>query len=238
VIVYQTERVTLHAGDALDVLPTIPTEAVDLVVTDPPYGAEWRSDRRRDLFDHITNDRPADRAGIAEALEHCVRVVGQHRHLYIFGPTDVLDGLKVAEPVQLIWSKDRNGMGDLSAPWAPAHEPITFAVSKHRHAGETGRPNLAARLRKGSVLTVPAPTGRNVRHPSEKPTRLLAELIESSSRVGEMVLDPFAGVGSTLVAAVLLGRRAIGIELDPRYAEVAIDRLRRAEATRATAEGV
>lgn len=237
-ILYQSDRAVIHHADALDVLPTIGTESVDLVIADPPYGVEWRSNHRRDLFDHIENDRPADRDGIRQALTHCVRVVGQHRHLYVFGPDDVLDGLKISETAALVWSKARNGMGDLSAAWAPAHEPITFAVSKHRHGGKAGAGNLAARLRKGSVLTVPPPTGRNVRHPSEKPVALLAELVESSSRIGELVLDPFAGIGSTLVAAVLSGRRAVGIELDPRYAEIAVDRVRRAEEIRARAEAI
>jgi site-specific DNA-methyltransferase (adenine-specific) len=80
------------------------------------------------------------------------------------------------------------------------------------------------------VLRFGRRTGRTVRHPTEKPTDLLAELIESSSRVGEVVLDPFAGVGSTGVAAILRGRRALLVEVDERYAEIAVERLRVAEA--------
>ena len=69
-----------------------------------------------------------------------------------------------------------------------------------------------------------------MRHPTEKPVALMRLLIESSSLPGEIVLDPFAGVGSALVAAVVTGRRAIGIEIDKRYAEIAAERLRDAEA--------
>jgi len=72
--------------------------------------------------------------------------------------------------------------------------------------------------------------GTVLRHPTEKPVALMRLLIESSSLPGEIVLDPFAGVGSTLVAAVVTGRRAIGIEIDERYAEIAAERLRKAEA--------
>lgn len=124
-----------------------------------------------------------------------------------------------------------NGAGDLTSAWAPAHEPINFLVSKHRHAGEAGATsNVAARLRKGSVLTYPRPTGRNVRHPTEKPVALIAELIESSSRARELVLDPCAGTGATGVAAILRGRRTFLIESHRPYAEMTVQRIRAAEA--------
>jgi len=229
VILYQTDRVTLHHGDALDELHLLDTESLDLVVTDPPYGVEWRSNRRADRFELLEGDALTDREGIRQVLRESIRVVAQHRHLYVFGPTDVLDGLKISDTAELIWDKARPGMGDLAAPWAPAHERITFAVSQHRHAGKAGTSALPVRLRKGSVLRCSPPTGRKVRHPSEKPLELLRELIESSSRPDEVVLDPFAGVGSTGVAAVLAGRRAVLVEIDRRYADLAIDRLRRAE---------
>lgn len=230
-VVLRTELVELHHADALDVLPTLETESVDLVVTDPPYGVEWRSNMRAETFDELLNDGRDENArrGVARVLAETVRLVGQHRHLYVFGPTDVLAGHLVAEVVELVWDKARPGMGDLAAPWGPQHERISFTVSKHRHAGKAGASSLPARLRKGSVLRFAPPTGRNVRHPSEKPVALLRELVESSSRAGEVVLDPFAGVGSTGVAAILSGRRAILVELDARYVDVAIDRLRRAE---------
>jgi hypothetical protein len=160
-----------------------------------------------------------------------VRIVGQHRHLYTFGPGDVVAGLKTTEPVSLVWDKMRVGAGDLTAPWGPAHEPVHFLVSKHRHGGEAGATgNVAARLRKGTVLTCMPQTGRKVRHPTEKPLGLLFELIESSSRPGELVLDPCAGSGSTGVAAILRGRRALLVESDWRHARLAADRLAEADA--------
>lgn len=229
---YADEYATLHLGDARDVLPTYPTESLDLIVTDPPYGVAWQSNRRAAAFDELHNDGAGDRDVITAVLRECVRLVGQNRHLYVFGPTDVLDGLKVAKPAELVWDKATLGSGDVTAAWGPAHEPLSFTVSKHRHAGEAGKDTVPARIRKGSVLRFPRPTGRKVRHPSEKPTALLRELVESSSRQGECVLDPFAGVGSTGVAAVLSGRRALLVELDERYAEVAATRLAAAAALR------
>lgn len=229
-VVYSTDRATIVCADALTYLPTLVTESVDLVLTDPPYGVEWRSNHRAQQFDLLDNDTPADRAGIREVLEHSVRLVGQSRHLYVFGPADVLEGLKVSATAALVWDKATPGMGDLSAPWAPAHEPITFAVSKHRHGGESGRDALPVRMRKGSVLRFPRPTGRKVRHPSEKPTPLLRELIESSSRGGDLVFDPFAGSGSTGVAAVLAGRRTLLIDSSRQWCDLSAERITAAEA--------
>lgn len=228
-ILYRSEFAEVHHADALEVLPSIATESVDLVIADPPYGIEWRSNMRAETFDELLNDAPADREGIRKVLAECVRLVGQHRHLYVFGPDDVLAGLLVSERAELVWDKARPGMGDLSAPWGPQHERISFAVSKHRHAGKRDAPALPVRMRKGSVLRFSPPTGRNVRHPSEKPTTLLRELVESSSRAGDLVLDPFAGIGSTGVAAILAGRRTILVELDDRYARIAVQRVQDAE---------
>lgn len=228
-IVYESDRVVLHHADALDVLPTLQTESFDLILTDPPYGVEFQSGRRGKSFGTIKNDGAGDRDVVHQTLLHCVRLVGQNRHLYVFGPTDVLDGLKVSESTALVWDKGIMGSGDLTAPWGPAHEPISFAVSKHRHAGETGKGSQAVRLRKGSVLRFTRQTGRKVRHPNEKPVGLLRELIESSTRAGDCVLDPFAGSGSTGVAALLSGRRAVLVELDKKWIPLAIARLSEAE---------
>lgn len=226
---YSTERATLHLADARDVLAEFVTESVDLVVTDPPYGQAFVSNQRVERFETIALDGGDDRDAIRDVLEECVRLVGQNRHLYVFGPEDVLEGLKVTKPVTLMWDKTMMSGGDLTAPWGRSHEPISFVVSRHRHAGQSGGAAIPARIRKGSVLRFGRRTGRTVRHPTEKPVDLLAELIESSSRVGDLVFDPFAGVGSTGVAAILRGRRALLVEVDERYATIAAERLQQAE---------
>lgn len=228
-LAYKSDRVTLYHADARDILPTLETESHDLVLTDPPYGVEFSSGFRADSFGQVHNDGQGDRDGVREVLRECVRLVGQNRHLYVFGPSDVLDGLKVSDTADLIWDKGVIGAGNLTVPWGPAHEPITFALSKHRHAGQTGSPSPAVRMRKGSVLRFTRPTGRKVRHPNEKPVPLLRELIESSTRLGDVVLDAFAGASSTGVAAVLSGRRAVLVESDERWIPLSIERLTAAE---------
>jgi hypothetical protein len=170
------------------------------------------------------------RTGVHDALAMSLRVLVQHRHVYVFGPDDVLAGLKVSEWTPLVWDKGAIGAGNLESPWAPAHEAISFAVSQHYHAGAKGKPAQPVRLRKGSVLHVTRPTGRMVkRHPSEKPVQLMTEIIESSSRAGDTVLDPFAGSGSTAVACILRDRKFVTIETDEGYVKQLVDRIRAAE---------
>lgn len=230
---YESERAKLWLGDAAEVLPNYRTESFDLVVTDPPYGVDFQSGMRAESFKKIANDSgdAEARVVVADLLLECVRLVGQNRHLVIAGP-EVLSQIdaKVSAPAELIWVKqDGPGMGDLSNPYGPQHEKWHFYTSMHRHAGKRGSENNPVRIRKGTVLKAVKPTGLKVRHPTEKPLSLLREFIESSSKMEEVVLDPFAGVGSTGVAAVLLGRKAFLCEMEREYAEIARDRLIEAE---------
>jgi site-specific DNA-methyltransferase (adenine-specific) len=232
---FQSDHATLYWADAADIVPNLPSRSCDLLLTDPPYGQDWQSNRRAVPLDRLfgDGDTPAERDAIRQVLAASLRTLGQHRHVYVFGPTDVLEGLKVADVVQLVWDKCLMGSGNLTAPWGPSHELIAFTVSKHDHAGKAGRSVLPTRLRKSTILSYPRPTGGNVRHPAEKPVALLRELLESSSRQGEVVLDPYAGSGSTGVAAILTGRSAVLVERDHAYCEMIADRLAAAEAAMA-----
>ncbi len=238
-IVYETEHVTLYHGRAEDVLPTLPRASVDLLATDPPYGVRWQSGNRSEAFDRIVGDDGALDTGAV--MDAALRALRPHRHVYVFGaasaPAD-FTGLPLTSVAPLVWDKGLTGLGDLSLPRGPAHECITFGVYVPFDSGrKRGEGRLSARLRTGSVLRAQRPNARAVkRHPTEKPVALMRQIIESSSVVGETVLDPFAGSGSTLVAARLEGRRAVGIELDERYCAVAIDRLRAIEPVLASLE--
>ena len=83
------------------------------------------------------------------------------------------------------------------------------------------------------MLEVPRPAASR-EHPTMKPVELVRRLIANSSREGDVVLDPFAGSGSTLVAAALSGRRCIAVELDPVYCDVIVARIERTTGVRAT----
>lgn len=228
---YHSESVTLYHGDVLNALEKVPAKSVGLLATDPPYGVSWKSNFRSKSHKLIHGDDGSmDVVGLLANITRSV--VQPRRHVYIFGfrPDQLKDQLHLGGTCELIWDKGEMGLGNLSSPWGSQHEPITFGVytpaAKDR---SSGRGNLSARLRQGSILRVNRSGGRADRHPTEKPVELMRRIIESSTSIGDVVLDPFAGSGSTLVAAVLAGRKAIGVEIEEAYVRTAIERVKAAE---------
>jgi hypothetical protein len=218
---YERDGVTLYLGDCAEI-----EIACDLLVTDPPYGQEFKSGKS-DLWGPIRGDD--DIQGTMERLAHVLKSLRRGRHVYIFSGKLPLSELPLCGFSEIVWDKGVIGMGDLSQPWGPQHETIAFATSELSKANrEKGYGNLSARLRKGSVVRSLRPhSGRVSNHPTEKPVDILRQLIESSSVMGETVYDPFAGSGSTLIAAALEGRNAIGCEIEERYCEAAAKRFER-----------
>lgn len=239
--IYESGVVTVIHGDARDVMPTLGRESVDCIVTDPPYGEAWRSNTRAERFDAIAGDATEEEATdlLAAVTPEMVRVLRRTRHIYTFGLGLTHDLLPEKAQSQLVWDKERIGSGDLSKAWGPSHEPIYFHARASDRANAKTAGGLTARLRRGSVLRVPRLNAKQVyRHPTEKPVELLRQLVESSTTMGEWVLDPFAGSGSTGVAAVLEGRRALLVEVDQGYAEVAAERAAEAESCMASVVGL
>ncbi len=118
---------------------------------------------------------------------------------------------------QVIWDKRTHGMGDLKGDFAPQHENIIFAT-KGKYAFPYGRPK--------SILSHCRVSPGKLLHPNEKPESLLADLVNSLTRPGELILDPFIGSGVTAIVARQLGRDYLGIELNPEYIEIAKRRIR------------
>lgn len=224
---YQRAGVTLYHADCRDVLPGLPL--VDLLVTDPPYGVSITTTgmRRKQLaMSSIANDEQADLDAVRGLVEMAWARISPFRHAYVFGPFPLGEMPGACGACEIVWDKINTTMGDLAHPWAKQHEPIRFAMKASSAVAAGERGGLLARTRRGTVLRHLRPNGSGARnHPTEKPVPLLRELIEMSSRHGETVLDPFAGSGSTLVAAIIEGRQAVGIELDEPWCEVAAKRL-------------
>lgn len=209
---YQDDHVTLYHGDCLT--EHFEWTMADVLVTDPPYGMAYagfggrKGEPRRDREAHKI-DGDADTRVRDEVLARW----GSQPAL-AFGRWSIPRPPLVRQV--LIWDKPNigPGMGALDLPWGPSYEEIYV-----RGKGFQGR-------REGSVLSVPClMSGDHARpdHPTPKPIPLMERLIEKCPP--GVVADPFAGSGSTLLAARNLGRKAIGVELEERYCEIIAKRL-------------
>jgi DNA modification methylase len=232
---FESDGIVIYHGDSLALLPRLPASSADLLVADPPYGIRWRATSMRKHALPTTRIHGDDGSvDVPAVLRASLRVLRGHAHLYVFGPFD-LEKIGARSPVTLIWCKGKSlPVGNLEIVWGRNYEPVQFAL--HASGGQRGAASLSARKRRGAVLTVPRLVGAAIRHHlTPKPVPLLRQLIESSSLVDEVVLDPFMGSGSTLVAAVIEGRRAIGVEIEERYCEIAARRVEAAQRVMAPA---
>ena len=197
----------LYLGDCLEIDAWL---AADVLVCDPPYGMAYESNFVRDKRDRKLGVPVANDA--TTAVRDAALAAWGERPALIFGRWNMPrpEGTRA----RLIWDRMYHGMGNLSFPWGPAEEEIY--VLGH---GWTGS-------RTSNVLRVHGlMSGSSERpaHPTPKPLALMEALI--SKCPPGVIADPFAGSGSTLVAAKALGRKAIGVELEERYAEIAARRL-------------
>jgi site-specific DNA-methyltransferase (adenine-specific) len=235
-ILHQSPRATVTWGDCRDpqIIARVPRE-YGLLATDPPYGIGYRSNWSKQ-FEQLTGDDGSVDwpAVLGEWVgPDGTRSVGMadKRHVMVFGydASALAKPLRLSATTELIWDKVIPGAGDVASAWATSHEPITFGVHFKRPSDrKDGRGALTARLRRGSVIRWPRPNG-TLRHPTEKPWQVMAQLIESSTVRGDLVVDPCAGSGSTGVAAILEGRRCFLVEIDRTNAELAVQRVIAAE---------
>lgn len=201
---FERNGITIYHGDCRDVLPGL---AADVLVTDPPYGINYQSGR-----DGILP------RGIAGDADTALRdwMIGE----WLPRPLACFATWRCTPPAPprgcLVWSKSAGGMGDLSFPWASTFEMIWIYGSGW--AGHRGGAVLTGR----TVVTWNTGPARRV-HPHEKPADVLAQIITKAPP--GTILDPFMGSGTTLRAAMDLGRKAIGIEICEAYCEIAARRL-------------
>ena len=197
----------LYCGDCRDILPTL--GGVQAVVTDPPFGMCFVSSRRQLETRHMPIANDSDEGMLLLAC----RLEPSHSS-YIFCRWDNL--YNVPQPKSCItWVKNNHSMGDLGHEHGRKTEIALFYPGPE-HYFPNGRPNDVVYADK---------TGNNM-HPTEKPVSLMKKILTWSH--GD-VLDPFMGSGTTGVAAVQMGRKFIGIELDPDYFKIACKRIEDAQ---------
>lgn len=233
---------TLYCGDCLEVLPTL--GKVDCVIADPPFEAEAHTlqrralgrgseDGRRDILDAALPFPPMDEAGRLNAAAEMARisegwalVFCQAEAVAVWRSALELGGAKWRRAMAWVkpdgmpqFSGDRPGMGyeSIAAAWCGT------GGSKWNGGGRHG------------VFTIPKHDGgsghggASNEHPTQKPQRLMRELVGLFSNSGQTILDPYMGSASTGVSCMRLGRKFVGVEINEGYFQIACRRIEDAQ---------
>lgn len=203
------DNVTLYHGDCLEVMPTLEANSVDAVVTDPPYGVQ-----------KATWDDEFPPNAVWKDVR---RVAKQGSSILVFGGIkflpDVMTKLGEYFDYQWVfaWYKS-NAMQFGKTGYSVLDIAVWF-----------GKGGVTAKNKKRDVVVEPIiPSSNRFGHPTPKPLKVMAHIIECLTKPGDLVLDPFMGSGTTGVACVQTGRLFIGIEIDRQYFNVAQKRIERA----------
>ena len=215
VMVFFMEVDKIICGDCLEVMKDFPDNSVDLVLTDPPYGIGENNQQnlsRKNLAIctdygeyHWDNKKVSP-----DHIRICLRVGANQ---IIFGGNfygDILD----AASCWIVWDKDNfsNDFADCELAWTS----FGSAVRKYKY-------------RWCGMLQEPGRPKEKRIHPTQKPLALMYWCLENYSKEGDLILDPFCGSGTTCVAAKMLGRHYIGIDISEKYCEIARKRIEAAE---------
>lgn len=207
---YQESGITIYHGDCREILPQL--EPVDLVLTDPPYGIgesrarvlsrssngskKWGTAKATDYGDFEWDSKPVEYGILEKCIDMSQRMICFGGNYYPFPPSRCW----------LVWDKETgNDFADAELAWTN----LDSAVRLKRY--------LWAGFRKEK------PESRY--HPTQKPLEVIAWALSLAPESCEIILDPFMGSGTTLRAAKDLGRKAIGIEIEEKYCEIAAKRL-------------
>lgn len=229
----------LVCGDTTDA-PTVRRlmgkHRASLLLTDPPYGVSYEGKTKARL--RLASD---DEGGIGELLAGALTAVDRALRpgaaIYMFHPAGrnalsfmqaITDRWDVVQ--MLVWVKDSMVLGH--ADYHYAHEQIAYARKPTDARRGRGAGGWYGGNAETSVFQIARPRASRD-HPTAKPVELISRLTTNSSVIGDIVLDPFLGSGSTLIASEQLRRRCFGIEIDPAYADVAVARWERFTGRRA-----
>ena len=248
---YTKEDRTIFHGDALDVLPILPDESVDLIFVDPPYNIGKK-------YVNFIDKWPSESAYVEwckQWLDICIQKLSPTGTMYVMASTQSMPYLdlylrdRLTILSRIVWHYDSSGV-QAKKRFGSLYEPIlhcvkdpntyTFNAESIMVEAKTGSQRKLIDYRKkkpavynskkvpGNVWYFPRVRYRMPEyeeHPSQKPEALLERIILASSNPGELVLDPFAGTFTTCAVAKRLGRRCIGIEIEEEYIKIGLRRL-------------
>ena len=205
----------INKGDSLEILKSLKDGCIDVVLTDPPYGINYVSNRS--MYDNAITKRGLLNDGKDEAFDLLDKTcnilqskTADNAHLYFFCSWNVFSDFEkiiskyftIKTPI--VWDKGNKGSGDLDNDWGNQTEIIIYCVKGKK----------LVNTRRGNVLNVSRLHTSKMVHPTQKPTELLKEILKVSVSDGDFIVDPFMGSGSTIKAANELNYKSLGIELD------------------------
>ena len=203
---YQDEFVTIYNSDCLMVMPAL---RPDIIITDPPYGI---GESNKKNLSRGTLAKPKDygeydwdKEKLSPIYIDLMRFISRHQIIFGGNYYDL-----PATKCYLVWDKDNgnNDFADCELAWTNFNR----AVRKIKH-------------RWNGMLQQNMKEKEEREHPTQKPLAVMREIIEDFTNASDLILDPFMGSGTTLVAAKSLGRKAIGIEINQKYCDIAVKRL-------------
>lgn len=197
-------------GDCGELLDSIPADGVDIVITDPPYGMSY-------LSNHYKGENPHKAIAGDEAFptDIVIRAISKaSKAAFVFCRWDNLPDIPKPKSF-IVWHKNNWTAGDLKHEYGRMWEGIAFYPGK----------NHVFRSRLPDIIKIDRVPPTELLHPTQKPVDLIRALLYNNSIEGDLVLDPYCGSGTTCVAAKLMGRRYIGIDLEPKYVATANARL-------------
>lgn len=247
---YEDEKVTLLKGDSLNLMKDIPDESIDVIITDPPFflsngGMTVHSGKQvsvnkgdwdnKDLINPETfYSIFLDEARRVLNKDGTILIFGTMHNIYLVGYLLQKKDWKILN--NLTWQKTNPAPNLSGRMFTHSTENIIWA----RKDAQKGKHFFNYKLMKEynggkqmkdvwSSATVSKKEKIFGKHPTQKPEWLMERLVEASTDVDALILDPFIGSGTTAVAAVKHGRRVIGIDMSQEYLGIAIKRIQNAE---------
>lgn len=223
-IYFQDDLVTLYHGNSLEIMAGLDSESIDAVITDPPYSERThgnaKSNKGKGHGNSTIDFQSFTEAELLSAFEEMGRLTKSwvvatldYNHAFKF-ETEPPTGL-VQKRIG-VWVKT-NPMPQISADRpAQGWEAIAYLHRADKKSSWNGGGSAG-----NYISSLASPTG----HPTPKPLQMVSSFVDRFSKHGDLILDPFAGGGTTLLAARNLGRHVIGVEIDEQYCELIAKRL-------------
>lgn len=201
-------------GDCVEIMQSLTSNSIDLILTDPPYLVNYRDRANRT----IRNDKDAD--WVEPAFAQMYRLLKNNSYCVVFCALPSL--------VPFITAAKQAGFHNLGQLiWHKNYASSSYYLSYHHEQALVMAKGYPKKPLSPLKSVQPWSYTGNVLHPTQKHVDILLPLLKSFSQKGDMVLDPFCGSGSTLEAATNCGRSYCGIELDENYADIARKRMRK-----------